>query len=215
MINKALVYKVQDYQESSKLLFIYTEYGKYTLVVKGAKNYKNSFFHLADYLNLIEVELDLSKSMQTLKKGKLLNDYENLKNNYDSFKIVSKILNIIDKLLVNIDNEDKIFNLVLKLLEYKNLSLGYVSFLVKLTYALGYRLTFKQEQIKGFSLALGRTINKDEDLSIDLNVVETAYLKLVYYAKEEPEIEDKYINRLFGFIKEYYIYHLDYNLDRM
>ena len=113
------------------MLFVYTPYGKYTLVARGAKNYKNNFFHLADYLNLIEVELDLSKSMQTLKKGKLINSYENLKNDYNSSKITSKILRTIDKLIFNVEHEDKIFNLILNLLLYDNKRLAYLSILVK------------------------------------------------------------------------------------
>lgn len=215
MISQALIYKVQDYKESSKLLFVYTAYGKYTLVAKGVKNYKNNFFHLADYMNLIEVDLDVNKSMQTLKSGKLLKNYEKLKNNYDNFKIASKILNIVDKLIVNINNEDKVFLLILKLLEYNNISLAYLCFLVKLTYALGYRLSFSKEDVKGFNLKIGKTVKKDEDISIDLNVVEALYLKLIYFSKEEPEIEDEYIYVLFDFIKRYYLYHLDYNIEKI
>ena len=157
MNSEALIYKVQDYKETSKLLFVFTPYGKYTLVARGAKNYKNNFFHLADYLNLIEVELDITKSMQTLKNAKLINSYENLKNDYKDFKIISKVLSVIDKLIVNIEYEDKIFKLILNLLLYYNKWIAYLSLLVKLTYALGYRLTFRNDDIQGFNLKLGRT----------------------------------------------------------
>lgn len=215
MNSEALIYKVQDYRESSKLLFVYTPYGKYTLVARGAKNYKNNFFHLADYLNLIEVELDLSKSMQTLKKGKLINSYENLKNDYNSSKITSKILRTIDKLIFNVEHEDKIFNLILNLLMYNNKRLAYLSLLVKLTYALGYRLTFKDDDIRGFNLKLGRTISEGEDLRFDLNREETLFLKLIYYSKEEPDIPEVYINKLYDFIQEYYLYHLDYQIEKI
>lgn len=215
MNSEALIYKVQDYRESSKLLFVYTPYGKYTLVARGAKNYKNNFFHLADYLNLIEVELDLSKSMQTLKKGKLINSYENLKNDYNSSKITSKILRTIDKLIFNVEHEDKIFNLILNLLLYDNKRLAYLSLLVKLTYALGYRLTFKDDDIRGFNLKLGRTISEGEDLRFDLNREETLFLKLIYYSKEEPDIPEVYINKLYDFIQEYYLYHLDYQIEKI
>jgi len=212
MTSRALVYKVQDYGETSKLLFIYTPTGKYTLVARGAKNYKNNFFHLADYCNLIEIDLDLTKSMQTLKKGKLLNSYENLKNDYKSFKIISKIFIIIDKILINVDHQDKIFNLIIELLEYENLELAYLSLLVKLTYSLGYRLTFQDFNIKGFNLKLGRTVSLDENIELDLDLTLTLYLKIIYYTKQEPKIEDKYIYSLFEFIKEYYKYHIDYKI---
>lgn len=212
MTSQALIYKVQDYKESSKLLFVYTPHGKYTLVARGAKNYKNSFFHLADYLNLIEVDLNLNRSMQTLKKAKLINSYEEIKKDYKSFKTVSKMLNVIDKLIYNVDYQDKIFNLILNLLNYDNLQLAYISFLVKLTYSLGYRLTFKEEKIKGFNLKLGRAVGVNENSHVDLDLTLTLYLKLIYYSKEEPEIEDEYMFKIKKFIKRYYLYHLDYKL---
>lgn len=215
MNSEALIYKVQEYRESSKLLFVYTPHGKYTLVARGAKNYKNNFFHLADYLNLIEVDLDLTKSMQTLKKGKLINSYENIKNDYNDFKIISKVLSVIDRLIVNIEHEDKIFKLILTLLLYYNKWIAYLSLLIKLTYALGYRLTFRNDEIKGFNLKLGRTISKKEDLRCDLNLEETLFLKLIYYSKEEPDIPEVYINKLYNFIQEYYLYHLDYRIEKI
>lgn len=215
MTSKALVYKVQDYGESSKLLFVYTPTGKYTLVARGAKNYKNIFFHLADYCNLIEIDLDLTKSMQTLKKGKLLNSFENLKNDYKRFKIISKMFIIIDKLLINVDYQDKIFNLIIELLEYENFKLAYLTLLTKLTYSLGYRLSFKYSTIKGFNLKLGRTVSEGENIELDLDLTLTLYLKIIYYSKEEPNIEDKHINALFEFIKEYYKYHLDYKIKEL
>lgn len=215
MNSSALIYKVQDYGESSKLLFVYTPNGKYTFVAKGAKNYKNNFFSLADYFNLIEVELDLNKPMQTLKKGKLVNDYEDIKKDYNNFKIASKILNIIDKLLVNVSHHDRLFKLIINLLDYKDLELAYLSLLVKLTYSLGYRLTFNNEDILGFNLHLGRTITNSKEAPTDLDLTLTLYLKILYYGKEESEVDKSIIHQLLKFIKEYYLYHLDYNIDNL
>ena len=212
MNSQALIYKVQDYGESSKLLYIYTPLGKYTLVAKGVKNYKNNFFHLADNLNLISVELNPDKPMQTLKKGKLVNSYENLKKDYQTFIIVSKLLNVIDKLFINLEHQDRLFNLVVNLLEYEDLELAYLSLLVKLTYSLGYRLTFHNEGVKGFNLMLGRTVKEEESLSLDLDLTLTTYLKLIYYGKEEINIKKEILYKLFEFIKAYYKYHLDYEI---
>lgn len=213
MSKKALIYKVQDYQESSKLLFVYTDIGKFTLVAKGVKNYKNPYFHLADYLNLIEVNINENKSMQTLRQAELINSYEEIKNNFNDFKTVSKILKVVDRLLVNVDYEDRLFNLIINLLDYENKNLAYLTLLIKLTYSLGYRLTFSNDKIKGFNLKKGKTVNENEDLKLDLDIIETMYLKLIYYKKEEVEISDEIIMKLYDFIKKYYLYHLDYKIE--
>lgn len=215
MNSKALIYKVQDYKESSKLLFVYTPHGKYTLVANGVKNYKNANFHLADYFNLIELELNPNRSMQALKKATLIDDYSNVKKDYNDFKISSLILKSIDRLIYNVEHEDKLFNLFVNLLNYKNKKLSYVTMLIKLTYSLGYRLSFTNKEFKGFSLKLGRTIKKDENIVIDLNYEETLYLKILYYTKEEIEIDDDIVNKLFNFIKRYYKYHIDYQIDEI
>lgn len=215
MDSRALIYKVQDYKESSKLLFVYTPNGKFTLVANGAKNYKNQFFHLADYLNLIEVELNVNKSMQTLKKAKLIDDFSLIKKSYNDFKLTSLILKSIDKLIYNVEYEDKLFDLFINLINYQNKKLAYITLMIKLTYSLGYRLSFSNETFAGFNLKLGRTVKKDEGASIDLNYEETLYLKILYYTKEEIEIDDDVLNKLFSFIKKYYKYHIDYQIDEI
>lgn len=215
MISQALIYKTQDYKESSKLLFVYTPYGKYTLVANGAKNYKNQHFHLADYFNLIEVELDPNKSMQTLKKAKLVDDFSEIKKDYNDFKIVSLILKSIDKLIYNVEHEDKLFNLFINLLNYKNKRLSYVTLLIKLTYSLGYRLSFSNDKFKGFSMHYGRTVKEEENIVTDLNYEETLYLKILYFTKEEIEIDNDVISKLYQFIKRYYKHHIDYQIDEI
>ena len=70
------------------------------------------------------------------------------------------MLNVIDKLFINLEHQDRLFNLVANLLEYEDLELAYLSLLVKLTYSLGYRLTFHNEGVKGFNLMLKELLRK-------------------------------------------------------
>ncbi|HKL61406.1 MAG TPA: recombination protein O N-terminal domain-containing protein, partial [Acholeplasma sp.] len=65
-ISKGLIYKTQDYKESSKLLFIYTKKGKKTLVAKGAKRFNSDQRYLSQYLTLISF-VDSDKTMFDLK----------------------------------------------------------------------------------------------------------------------------------------------------
>ncbi len=207
MITKAFIYKQQDYKETSKLLFVYTPYGKFSLVAKGVKNYKNPYFYLSDYFNLIEVDINTGKSIQTLKGATLLNNYETLKKDYQAFKYASYITHLIDDLIVDVDINERLFELILLLLDYKSLSTAYLTFLIKITYVLGIDLTFK-EDYQSFSLKDGTTLTENGDL----NKVLTTYLKLLYYTKEEVTLEENIFEQLFKFIKRYYLYHLDYKI---
>ncbi len=215
MISKALIYKVQDYQESSKLIYVYTPYGKYSLVGKGVKNFKNPYYHLSDYLNLIEIDLNIDKSIQTLKKATLINDYANIKASYQDLKTISKILYLLDCIIIDESPQKGLFELIINLLDYNDKQMAYLTFLVKITYTLGYRLSFEKGDIVGFNIEKGKTVKKQENLSVDLKVNPTKYLSVLYYTKEEVSLSNQMKNVLFSFIKAYYLYHLDYNLEDM
>lgn len=208
MITKAIIYRQQDYKESSKILYVYTPYGKYSLVARGVKNFKNTYFHLADVYNLIEIKLKIDQSMQTLSQAKLLNDYQQLKKDYNSLKNMSFMLKLINDLVTDdIKINERLFNLLLELFNYSDLNLAYLTLLIKLTYVLGIELSFTNGE--GFSLKDGKTVELNKG---DLKKVETLYLKLIYYTKEEIEIDPKTKEQLFKFIKQYYLYHLDYKI---
>lgn len=212
MISKGLIYKTQDYQESSKLLYVYTPLGKYTLVSKGAKNYKNPNHYLSDYLTLISFELNPDKTMQTLKQAALIDDYYTLKKDYLKVQNASVILNSIPFLLTDDLPHERLFNLIIQLLSFKDLNFAALTYMIKLTYALGYELSFKKENAIGFNLSTGQTVIKDESLKPDLNVNETVHLMKLYYLTQEIEIDQEIKNTLIKFIKAYYEYHMDYDI---
>ncbi|MDD2575589.1 MAG: DNA repair protein RecO [Acholeplasmataceae bacterium] len=212
MISRGLIYKTQDYQESSKLLYVYTPYGKYTLVSKGSKNYKNPNHYLSDYLTLISFELNPDKPMQTLKQATLIDDYQSLKKDYLKVQNASVILNSIQFLLTDDLPHERLFNLIIQLLSFNDLNFAALTYIIKLTYGLGYELSFKKENAVGFNLATGQTVSKNEALKPDLNVNETIHLMKLYYLTEEIEIEQEIKNILIKFIKAYYEYHMDYEI---
>lgn len=212
MTSKGLIYKTQDYQESSKLLYVYTPYGKYTLVSKGSKNYKNPNHYLSDYLTLIEFELNPDKPMQTLKQAKLTNDFQAIKKDYLKVKDASIILNSIGHLLTDDLPHERLFNLIIHMLSFNDLHFAALTYMIKLTYGLGYELSFKKENAIGFNLATGQTVTEDEELKPDLGIQETAQLMKLYYLTEEIEIDSNIKNILIKFIKAYYEYHMDYDI---
>lgn len=211
-MSSAFIYKVQDYQESSKLLFCYTPYGKKTLIAKGAKNYKNAYHSFTDYFTLLECELSETKTMESLRKGKLLNDYTHYKTLSNS-KYLKGFTEAINNLVTDDLAHERLFKMLLILLDFENLELALTTFYVKLTYALGYELTFYKNDYKGFNLKLGKTVLKNESLSVDLNLEETNILKEIYFMKEEIKIDNGILSKIKQFVASYYKYHLDYKIE--
>ncbi len=211
-MSSAFIYKVQDYKESSKLLFTYSAFGKITLIAKGAKNYKNAYHSITDYFTLIDCELVNNKQMQTLKGASLLNDYANYKTLANS-SLVKGYINAINYLITDDLPHERLFTMFLLLLDFSNIKLAIITFYIKLTYALGYELTFYKNDYLGFNLKLGKSVSIFDKISIDLNKEETDLLKELYFLKEEKEVDSKLLGKLEQFIKEYYKYHMDYKIE--
>lgn len=206
METKALIYKIQDYKETSKLLFVYTKEGKFTLVAKGAKNYKSNYRSL-DYLTMISTNINNAKSMQTLKQYTLIDSYERIKNDFGPLFYVGHILKSIE-LIFDEDLNERLFNLIEWILSFNDLELACLTLYIKLTYALGYELTFYKDY-DGFSLKNGKTVYKEQR---DLNKEETFFLHKLYYLKEEETVAYDIKQALKQFIKKYYLYHMDYDI---
>ena len=62
-----LIYKTQPYQDNNKLLYVYSNRGKITLVSRGSQRLSSELRIVSQYLTLIEF-YDNGKSMQPLEK---------------------------------------------------------------------------------------------------------------------------------------------------
>ena len=49
-----LIYKTQPYQETNRMLFVYTKKGKKTLIARGSQRLSSELRLISQYLNLIE-----------------------------------------------------------------------------------------------------------------------------------------------------------------
>lgn len=204
----ALIYKTQEYKESSKLLFVYTNKGKVTLNARGSQKINSKDRILSQYLNLIEFEYTNFKPFMNLYNGKLLNDYNEIKNDYNNVKHVSLMLELIDKVILDEDNNNKIFELLINSLnsyEYEKASL---SFALKLLYYLGYGINLKPENknVIGLSIIKGGLIYENENYQIDLDLEESIkLLKLTHYKVNDlNKIEEKDFSLIKTFIYKYY-----------
>ena len=75
---EGIIYKTQPYQEHARLLFVYTNKGKKTLLAQGSQKLNNSNRILAQFLTHIEFK-ENTKSFFTLSEAKILNDFKELK----------------------------------------------------------------------------------------------------------------------------------------
>lgn len=96
-----VVIKTQDYRENDKLVWLYTDnYGKITMIAKGAKKSKSKLFANTITLCYGEYLLFKGKSLFVLQEGKIHNSFQGLLNNLDKLTYSSYICELIDIALV-------------------------------------------------------------------------------------------------------------------
>lgn len=214
---EGIIIKVMDYKEYDRMLFLYTKVGKITLVSKGANRLNNPNRALGQYLNLISFKENQDKTMYSLIEPKLINNFNTLKNDYETLNNVSIMFDLLNLFIMENDNHEKVYYLLEGALNNYQKGIE-LSFGFKLLNLIGYGLNLKSENKYpiGFNISLGRVIYQEENYTIDLNLNHTLTLlklTLLEYDKIETIIEEEY-NILKKFMYDYYEYHTDTKMKR-
>ena len=94
---RGMVLKVQDYKENDKLLWILTEdYGKVSVIAKGARKSKNKNFSNTLPFCFGEYVLFKGRTMYSLNEGKIIDSFQDILNNYDTLIYGSYFNELVD-----------------------------------------------------------------------------------------------------------------------
>src|SRR5690554_1855753 len=210
-----LIYKTQPYQETNRMLFVYTKKGKKTLIARGSQRLSSELRLISKYLNLIEF-YDNGKKMQSLTDAKLLDDYQKIKKDFFKTKLVAAMLEAIDKVRDEEIDHELVLEELIKSINSKKLNAATLSFLIKLIAEAGYTPNFEADGrvVKGFNLERGIIVYENDIISTDLNVAQTIILmKLLNLdVNDLEEIDQNHFESISQFIKKYYEYHLRVSL---
>ena len=128
---QAIVLKAADLRETDQLLTIYSkEFGKIRVAARGIKKSESkSRYHLEplSYSQLILIE---GKSFKIIKNAVLVDQFLSMRRDLDKMKIAFKIIELIDELIVGEEQDENIWNLLLKTLKELNIG-GQVSNIVQ------------------------------------------------------------------------------------
>ncbi len=113
---EGLIYKVQPYKESSRLIFVYTPKGKHTLIAKGAQKLNDKTRVITQYLTHLSFKEKEGQTFYTLQDAKLLNEFSHIKNDYQKTKQAAVMLEIIDLLMLDHIDDNLVFNEIIEAL---------------------------------------------------------------------------------------------------
>ena len=222
-LTEGIIIKTINYKESSKLIYMITDRGLASLEVKGA-NKINGHSHL--YANLLS-KIAFSENKHFLSSAKVLDNYVNIKNDFNRLEVTLKILELSYTLIEHITDFEIYYHFlseILDLINSKDNYLFYESiFYIKTLYLLGIAPSLnacvncgKKENLLGFVFARGGMICRncyktsdsiyDKDVTVD--IIKLYYTKLD--ALKENEFDINY-NGIKDFYIRYYSEYLGYN----
>lgn len=99
---EAIIFKSVDYQESSKIVTMFTrEHGKIALIVHGVKKPKSKFSGLIEIGNILDVVYyyKASRSVQILSEASYALKNKNLRSDFEKMATMTSALELISQLL--------------------------------------------------------------------------------------------------------------------
>ena len=163
-LEQGIVLKTIDYQENSKIIYLLTNNGIKSAIVRGAKNLKSHTYSYAQPLVKIDFEL---KKDRFIGAFKIIDNYNNIKLNFDKLTHSLKIIEICYTLGEHITDSKLFYSFTTKILELinnkeNNFDIYELIFKIKTLYLLGVAPVFSKcvicdskENLEGFSFNNG------------------------------------------------------------
>lgn len=227
-LEQGIVLKTIDYQENSKIIYILTCNGLKSAIVRGAKNLKSHTYSYAQPLVKIEFEI---KKDRYIGANKIINNYNNIKLNFNKLIHCLKIIEICYTLGEHITNSQIFYDFVNEILDAIELTsdefdIYELIFKIKSLYLLGVAPVFSKcvscgsiHDLKGFSFNNGgmkciKCIKLDDFIYPTETILEIKNIYLIKLDKLNLLIKDKKLkydyNKINRFLELYYEQYLGF-----
>lgn len=120
---EAVIFRSVDYQESSKIVTMFTkEHGKIALIAHGAKKPKSKFSGLIEVGNMLEVVyyFKASRSVQILSEASYLAKNKNLRIDFEKMATMTSAVELISQLLHENEVNVPLFDFTKNMLQWLN-----------------------------------------------------------------------------------------------
>ncbi len=112
---EAVVLRAVNYRDSSKIVTFYTKrYGKMSAIAKGARNPKSKFGSLLQPLNYLQIVFYRreSRQLQYVSSTEFVRYFKSLTSNMDKLSVAMALVEIINRVMHDEDENEKIFQLL-------------------------------------------------------------------------------------------------------
>lgn len=216
MIKKeGIILNLMDYQESHKILYILTNTGVQSLLVRRAKRFNSGIMNYAQKVTKVSF-IDNEKQLASTNEISLIDNYDEIKEDIDSMMLCEYITEVLYKITLDNINFEVLYKMINALLEEikirNDYNLLFIQFKIKMFYFFGILPSFKQcrcgsEEVIGLSISNGAECitHKSSD-----NIGDSA-TKIIYLLYKDQftikQIDKQVILLLNDFIEKYYNKH--------
>ncbi len=145
---EALILKNIAFKESSSILQLFTkDYGRVSVIAKGAKRFKSQFRGYLEPLNHLSVIYvhKPTRDIQILTNVEIIHTFIPNINNIEASTYATAILELITKIIHTNEEQESLFQLTLDSLNFidnnlKNCQTGFIYFLLQAINLLGFKL---------------------------------------------------------------------------
>jgi len=227
----AIVLNTHNFGDTSLICSLFSEdYGKFSVISKGAKSLKNPNHAILQPMNYIEIcyYYKNKRNIQFLKEASINNHFHEIKKNYQKLLYGYNIIDIINKTSQIEDACNIIFRLSQKVLKKINnsqqddLLLYFLFFKLQLLRYLGYEPLItkcfnchQNVQLLFYNYYIGQLVclnckSNDLDLKLDnnsLNIMKFLTVTHINDIKQKFNFEKK-LNNIKMFLHDYISYHI-------
>jgi DNA repair protein RecO (recombination protein O) len=143
---EAIVLHTINYKDSSKIVYVYSKYGQYNLLARGAKKLNSPLRFLCQPGNVIRFFANVEQKLPTIKEAELVEDYKTIKDDVLSYVYMSHILELVRNTISFDSNHEKMYGFLKKVFhlmsEKQDEEILTLVFELKLLYFLGNGLHF-------------------------------------------------------------------------
>ncbi len=228
---EAIVFKSVDYQESSKIVTMFTrEDGKIALMVRGVKKPKSKFSGLIEIGNVLDVVYyyKSSRSVQILSEASYAAKNYNLRTDFEKMATMTSAIELISQLLHDNEVNEPIFDFTKIMLSWLNKAdihppkiFPYLQIRLAALTGIGLQLDLSDPEAKTNYLNLESGLVSNESISshsYKLTQNQLRYVRIALQAKSstlfELPFETGELKALIETLDRYLKYHVEGLKDR-
>ncbi len=225
-----IILRKLDFQESSKIVHVFSDqFGKISVLIKGAKSGKSSIGKIIDTLNSISFVYykKSTRELQILTEAELIEHFRGIRSDFDSMIYATAILELIERLIPAEEVHKRLFNGTMRILTLmsnnpNSSSLYFLKFLHFILDEIGYKLELENciscgeiletSQKVGFNVSKGFVCQKcseNEIINFTLEMEQFKKLQCSIAKKNECQLTDVQILKFIELFENYLTYHIE------